>query len=252
MNIGDLLQDRYRLEAEIGQGGMGKVYRAHDQLLDRSIAIKVMSNADFDTTGRSRLLDEARAAAKLNHPNIVSIYDAGEIDDLPFIVMELVDGTSLHDRKVESLEDILDITRQLCAALKHAHEHDIIHRDLKPENVLITADGVAKLSDFGLTSEGIIVGTVFYLAPEMAQGRGFDGRADLYALGVMLYELTTGELPFQAENAIAVISQHLNSPVVPPRAKNESIPHGLNSLILCLLSKSPEDRPTWIGSNVVV
>ena len=255
MNIGDLLQERYQLESEIGQGGMGTVYRAHDQLLDRSIAIKVMNKADFDTKGRSRLLDEARTAAKLNHPNIVSVYDAGEIDDLPFIVMELVDGTSLHDRKVESLEDILDITRQLCAALKHAHEHDIIHRDLKPENVLIKTDGVAKLSDFGLarsissrlTSEGIIVGTVFYLAPEMAQGRGFDGRADLYALGVMLYELTTGELPFQAENAIAVISQHLNSPVVPPRAKNESIPHGLNSLILRLLSKSPEDRPASAG-----
>ncbi|GAG23909.1 unnamed protein product, partial [marine sediment metagenome] len=175
MDIGDILQDRYRLEAEIGHGGMGTVYRAHDQLLDRSVAIKVMSNTDFDTMGRSRLLDEARAAAKLNHTNIVSVYDAGEIDDLPFIVMELVDGTSLHDRKVESLDEILDIIRQVCAALEHAHEHDIIHRDLKPENVLITTDGVAKLSDFGLarsissrlTSDGIIVGTVFYLAPEM-------------------------------------------------------------------------------------
>jgi ABC-type oligopeptide transport system substrate-binding subunit/predicted Ser/Thr protein kinase len=255
MKVGDLLQDRYRLEAEIGQGGMGIVYRAHDQLLDRSIAIKLMNKADFDSQGRSRLLDEARTAAKLNHPNIVSVHDAGEIDGTPFIVMEFVEGTSLHDRKVESLEDSLDIIRQLCDALEHAHAHDIIHRDLKPENVLITTDGVAKLSDFGLarsissrlTSEGMIVGTVFYLAPEMAQGRGFDGRADLYALGVMLYELTTGELPFQADNPISVISLHLNSPVVPPRAKNESIPHRLNSLILRLLNKSPDDRPASAG-----
>jgi len=252
MKAGDLLQDRYKLETEIGQGGMGKVYRAHDQLLDRTIAIKVMAKADFDTKGRSRLMDEARAAAKLNHPNIVSIYDAGEIEKSPFIVMEYVNGTSLYNRKVESLEAILDITRQICAALEHAHEHDIIHRDLKPENVLITDDGLAKLSDFGLarsissrlTNEGVIVGTVFYLAPEMAQGREFDGRADLYALGVMLYELTTGELPFQAENAISVISQHLNSPVVPPRAKNGKISPVLNDLILRLMSKSPDDRPT--------
>jgi tetratricopeptide (TPR) repeat protein len=139
----------------------------------------------------------------------------------------------------------------LGAALDHAHTHGIVHRDLKPENVLVTPDGTAKLMDFGLarsvasrlTSEGSIVGTVFYLAPEQALGGEVDGRADLYALGVMLYELTTGHLPFTADDPVAVISQHLHAPIVPPRAHNEEIPPALDALIVGLMSKQPEDRP---------
>ncbi|NIO68859.1 MAG: protein kinase, partial [Anaerolineae bacterium] len=249
--IGTLLSERYRLDAELGRGGMSIVYRARDTVLKRDVAIKVMSAAALGTEGRARLMHEAQSAAQLNHPNIVSVHDAGEADGSPFIVMELVEGESLHDRRLEALDNVLAVARQICAALKHAHTNGIIHRDLKPENVLLAPDGTAKLMDFGLarsvasrlTSEGTIVGTVFYLAPELALGQDFDGRADLYALGVMLYELTTGQLPFMADDPVAVITQHLHAPAVPPRAKNDQIPPALDALILRLLSKDPQDRP---------
>nr|NIN68608.1 protein kinase [Anaerolineae bacterium]NIQ81628.1 protein kinase [Anaerolineae bacterium] len=167
------------------------------------------------------------------------------------VIMELVEGQSLHHAPPDGLEDIVAIMCQICTALQYAHAHGIIHRDLKPENVLLAPDGTAKLTDFGLarsvasrmTSEGTIIGSVFYLAPELALGHEFDGRADLYALGVMLYELTTGRLPFSADDPVAVISQHLHAPVVPPRAKNPEIPPALDALIVRLLSKSPADRP---------
>jgi predicted ATPase len=267
--IGTFFSDRYRLDAELGRGGMGVVYRAHDSLLDRDVAVKLLSEVGLGTEGRSRLLREAQAAAQLNHPNIVTVYDAGEAEAapevapastqaVPFIVMELVEGESLYEHRPQDLAEILAIASQVCAALEHAHAHGIIHRDLKPENVLIASvpqaetAGAAKLVDFGLarsvasrlTSEGSILGTVFYLAPEMVQGESLDHRADLYALGVMLYELTTGTLPFQADDPVAVISQHLHAPVVPPRARNPEIPAGLDTLIMQLLSKQPRDRPT--------
>jgi predicted Ser/Thr protein kinase len=235
----------------LGQGGMGVVYRSHDLVLDRDVAIKVLSKSGLGTEGRARLLHEAQAAAKLNHPNIVSVYDASESRNIPFIVMEFVEGDSLHERCPENIDEILAIVRQVCAALEHAHSHAIVHRDLKPENILVTPGGQAKLTDFGLarsmasrlTAEGSIVGSVFYLAPELALGQEFDGRADLYALGVMLYELTVGELPFTAPDPLAIVSQHLHAPVVPPRARNDQISPALDALILRLLSKRPEDRP---------
>jgi len=256
--IGTLLNGRYRLEAELGEGGMGRVYRAHDNLLDRNVAVKVLLQAALDSEKRARLLREAQAAARLNHPNVASVYDAGETDGSPFIVMELVEGPSLHEQRPEALDHILAIACQVCAALEHAHAHGIVHRDLKPENVLLAPDpstgthSTAKLVDFGLarslasrlTSEGTIVGTAFYLAPELALGQDFDGRADLYSLGVMLYELTTGRLPFLADDPVAVISQHLHAPVVPPRAKNPGIPPALDRLIVHLLCKNPDDRPS--------
>lgn len=250
--IGTLLNERYRLDSELGRGGMGDVYRARDTLLERNVAVKVVSADALGVEGGARLLHEAKATAKLNHPNIVSVYDAGEVEGSPYIVMEWVEGESLYDRPPEALDKIVSLTRQICAALEHAHANGIIHRDLKPENVLLAPDGTAKLTDFGLarsvasrlTSEGTIVGTVFYLAPELALGQDFDGRADLYALGVMLYELTTGHLPFTADDPVAVISQHLYAPVVPPRAKNPKIPPAFDALIVCLLSKTPADRPT--------
>ncbi|HLE52938.1 MAG TPA: protein kinase, partial [Anaerolineales bacterium] len=245
-------QNRYRMEAEIGRGGMGIVYRAQDTLLEREVAVKVLNDPGLGNEARARLLREAQAAARLNHPNIVSVYDAGEWDGSPFIVMELVEGVALSPKTPRNIPEILSIAAQVCSALRHAHNHDIVHRDLKPENVLITADGQAKLMDFGLarsvaasrlTVEGIIIGTVYYLAPEQALGQEVDGRADLYALGVMLYELTTGRLPFTADDSLAVISQHLNAPVVPPRAYNENIPPSLDALIVRLMSKRAEDRP---------
>ena len=271
---------------------MGTVYRAHDTLLDRDVAVKVLNEAGLGTEGRARLLREAQAVAKLNHPNIVAVHDAGEADSTPFIVMELVEGPSLRECPPQTLEEILAIARQLCAALEHAHAHGIVHRDLKPENVMMVTSsprpplseapfrapemgegGAAtppllkpalsfqerglggevrvKLMDFGLartfdsrlTTEGMIVGTVSYLAPEQALGQAIDGRTDLYALGVMLYELTTGRLPFTADDPIAVISQHLYAPVVPPSTYNSAILPALDVLIVQLMSKQPEDRP---------
>ncbi len=254
-------QSRYRLDSELGRGGMAVVYRAYDTLLEREVAVKVLMPGTLGTEGRARLLSEARAVAKLNHPNIVAVYDAGEKDGSAFIVMELIQGESLHTHRPQSLGEILSITRQICAALDHAHAQGIVHRDLKPENVLLSqipspyqgeqAGVRAKLVDFGLarsmasrlTAEGTIIGTVFYLAPEQALGQAVDGRADLYALGVMLYELTTGRLPFEADDPLAVISQHLHAPVVPPRTYNSEIPDALDALIVRLLSKQPHDRP---------
>jgi LuxR family maltose regulon positive regulatory protein len=251
IQVGALLNERYRLDAELGQGGMGVIYRAHDTLLDRDVAIKVLSATSLDAERRARLLHEAQASAKLNHPNIVSVHDAGEADGVPFAVMELVEGDSLHERRPQALEDILLIAQQVCAALEHAHAHGIIHRDLKPENVLITPDGSVKLTDFGLariatsrlTTEETLVGTVFYSAPEQALGQEVDYRADLYALGVILYELTTGQLPYTADDPLVVISQHVHAPVVPPSTHNAAILPALDALIVQLLSKQPQDRP---------
>ena len=251
--IGTTLQNRYRLDAELGRGGMGVVYRAYDTLLDRAVAVKVLSEKGLGTEGRARLLREARAAAQLNHPGIVSVYDAGEAEGAPFIVMELVDGAPLHHRSPRAFDDIVLVALQICDALDHAHRHGIVHRDLKPENVLISTYQLptVKLTDFGLarsvasrlTTEGSVTGTIYYLAPEQALNQPVDGRADLYALGVMLYEMTTGRLPFDADDPIAVIAQHLHAPVVPPSTYAPSIPPALDALIVRLMSKSPDDRP---------
>ncbi len=250
-----ILNDRYQLGKQLGSGGMGTVYRAHDKTLDRDVAVKVLSASGLGTAGRDRLLNEAQAIAKLSHSNIVSVFDAGEEDGYPYIVMEVIEGASLHDHPPEDMQGIVRVAAQVCAALDHAHTHGVVHRDLKPENMLIAEEGTAKLMDFGIarsvasrmTTEGEIVGTVFYLAPEIAMGQDFDGRADLYSLGVMLYELTTGELPFAQGDPLAVISQHIHASVVPPRAKNEAVPPRLDNLILELMEKSPENRPASAG-----
>ena len=245
------INNRYLVKSELGRGGMGIVYRAHDTLLERDVAVKVLWSSALGSQGRARLLREAQAAARLNHPNIINIYDAGDADGLSYIVMELLDGDSLYEHKPETLEEVLRIIRQICDALEHAHAHGIIHRDLKPENVIVTSQGTAKLTDFGLSrsltgrisQEGGIVGTVYYLAPEQALRQDVDFRADLYALGVMTYELVTGRLPFTADDPLGVISQHLNAPVVPPSTHNSTLPPALEALVLRLMSKNPEDRP---------
>jgi hypothetical protein len=248
--IGSKLLDRYRIGSELGKGGMGVVFRAFDTILERPVAIKVLSERGLSADSQSQLLEEARAAAKLNHPSIVTVYDVGEVDNSLFIVMELLRGISLREKSNVDLEQVLDYFRQLCEALAHAHQLGIIHRDLKPENVILVGDQV-KLMDFGLarslnsrlTVDGLLSGTASYLAPEQALGMEVDGRTDLYSLGVMLYEMTAGRLPFTGGDALAVISQHLHAPVVPPRTYNEKISPGLNELIVHLLKKVPADRP---------
>ena len=252
--VGSVLQDRYRIEALLGRGGMGAVYRARDLTLDRDVAVKVVEHPDLDSEARHRLLHEARAAATLNHPKVVAVHDAGEAGDTPFFVMELVTGGSLRSAAGLTLEQVLSVGRQLCEALAHAHERGIVHRDLKPENVLIAANGdrlSIKVADLGLafsgrhsrlTQAGAFLGTAAYMAPEQAMGVPVDGRADLYALGVVLYELVAGRPPFPGDDPIAVVSQHLHAPVVPPTTHRPDLPPAFDALILRLLAKRPEDR----------
>ncbi len=250
--LGTVLNNRYRLDRELGQGGMGTVYEGYDQLLDRVVAIKVLNSKSLGTEGKNRLLSEARSVAQLNHPNIVSVYDAGEDNSLPYVVMEYLQGRSLHDQPPAGLEGLLSITYQICDALEEAHIHGIVHRDLKPENVIITEGGLVKLTDFGLarslssrmSQEAALVGTVFYISPEQALGRPLDGRTDLYALGVMLYEFAAGRLPFMADDPLAVISRHIHDEPQRPGDLAEGLPPAFEEIVLKLLAKNPDDRFT--------
>ena len=261
------LKDRYQLGSELGRGGMGVVYRAHDSLLDRSVAVKLVAASALGSEGRSRLLREAQATASLNHPHIVAVYDAGLADgdgggqSSAFIVMELIDGKPLSQYVVGGLNDALEIGRQIASALESAHGRGIIHRDLKPENILISSLSIGdadppeihvKLMDFGLarmtgrtnlTQEGTLMGTLAYLAPEIIQGQPATTKSDLYSFGILLYQLVTGRLPFDGETPVAVLSQHLNATAAPPSTYNPSSPVELDALILDLMHKDPAKRP---------
>ncbi len=267
--LNTVLLSRYRIDSELGHGGMGTVYRARDTMLNRAVAVKVLNATGLGTEGKARLLAEAQAAAKLNHPNIVAVYDAGEAEGQPFIVMELVEGQTLRDFHPQNLDQTLALARQICAALEHAHANGIIHRDLKPENIIVqlpisnnqllltnhpASEPSLKLMDFGLartvdsssprlTEEGALVGTFTYLAPELLMGKPPSPQSDLYALGVMLYELTTGQAPFDGNNLATLVTQHLYAAPVPPRAHNPATPPALDALIVRLLSKQPDARP---------
>jgi serine/threonine protein kinase len=256
--IGSLIQDRYHIEAELGRGGMGAVYRAEDTILERPVAIKFVTAAGLGAEGQARLLQEAQAAARLNHPNIIAVHDVGQAElagqegTSSFIVMELAEGHTLREHQPQELDETIDIVKAICDALAAAHSQGIIHRDLKPENVIVTPSGKVKLMDFGLaritdktrlTQQGAFVGTLSYLAPEIMQGQEASPRSDLYALGVMLYEMSAARPPFEAGTVAAVMSQHLHAPVVPPSTYNENIPTTLDRLIVQLLSKNPADRP---------
>ncbi len=248
--LGTVLNNRYRLDRELGQGGMGTVYEGFDQLLDRVVAVKVLTSKSLGTEGKNRLLAEARAVAKLNHPNIVSVFDAGEDQSLPYVVMEYLQGLSLHEKPPAGLDEIKQVAQQICDALGEAHIHGIVHRDLKPENVIMTEGGLAKLTDFGLarslssrmSRETSLTGTVFYISPEQALGKPLDGRTDLYALGVMLYEFSTGQLPFSVGDPLAVIAQHIHEAPRRPGEINADLPPVFEEIILKLLAKDPQDR----------
>ncbi len=249
--IGTVFGNRYRVDAKLGEGGMGVVYKAHDSLLQRSVAIKTLTPALLGADGVRRFLREAQSSASLNHPHIVSIFDVVEEGGSFAIVMELVEGKTLRELLPLPIDRLIEITTQILQGLEYAHAQGIVHRDIKPENIVIAADGIAKLMDFGLarsegrsrlTQTGLIVGTVSYLAPEQALGGQVDGRSDLYSLGAVLYEAVTGHPPFASEDPISVITQHINVPPVAPHWHNPAVPQGLETVILKLLAKDPLRR----------
>jgi eukaryotic-like serine/threonine-protein kinase len=261
------VEGRYRVERFLGEGAHKRVFLARDTMLDRDVAFALIRAEALDEGRADRIRREAQAMGRLAaHPNVVTVYDAGEDAGAPYIVEEYLDGGTVADVLARSdppgrplpVERAVRIAADVCAALDHAHGHGVVHRDLKPSNVWLTADGTAKLGDFGLvaalrhsvsatvaklTGEGMMVGTLAYMAPEQALGRPPEPRADLYSLGAMLYELVTGAPPFAGDDALAIISQHLRTPPVAPGWRNPAVPRPLDALIVQLLAKDPGDRP---------
>lgn len=262
--LGVSLGGRYRIDREIGSGGMAQVFRATDEALGRVVAIKMPRDQYAeDATFRQRFLREARAAGRLSHPNVVAVYDVGEQAGRPFIVMQLVDGPTLRDevgrRGSLPVDEAIGYAQQVAEALAYAHLNGIVHRDIKPANILLTmpigGDGPrrrrALLSDFGiarsvgeagLSSSNEVFGTVQYLAPERATGHEATPASDVYSLGVVLYELLTGRVPFNAESPIATALAHARQPVTPPRAYNPAIPPRVEQAVLRALAKNPGER----------
>jgi serine/threonine-protein kinase len=268
--------DRYVIGALLGKGGMGEVYRAHDTRLQRAVALKILRGDDqalgadgrLTTDGAARLLREARAAAAMDHPNAVSIFDVGECDGTPFLAMEFIAGKTLRayvgdpalpmERRLRWLMDV-------ARALGSAHKRGLVHRDVKPENVMVREDGVIKVLDFGiarrsslpvdptapteavaletLTAKGVVVGTPVYMAPEQMRGEALDGRADQFAWGVVAYELLTGALPWTSQgSALQIVSQILSKDPEPPRERNAAIPEEVEAVVLQAMAKAPQDR----------
>lgn len=254
--IGRMLGGRYEIVDKIGEGGMAVVYRAHCRLLGRDVAVKVLrpeyaNNEEFI----QRFRKEAQAAASLSHNNIVSIYDIGN-DDVRYIVMEYIDGPTLKDVIKKdaplSYETAVNIAIQICAALDHAHKHGIIHRDIKPQNIMLTSDGVVKVADFGIAKavsdasatlyDTNTMGSVHYLSPEQARGGYIDARSDIYSLGVVLYEMVTGRVPFEGDNAVAIALKHLHEDPKPAIEINPNVPLALNQVIMKAMQKERERR----------
>ncbi|HZK86750.1 MAG TPA: protein kinase, partial [Syntrophomonas sp.] len=251
-----ILGGRYELLEIIGEGGMAKVYKAHCRLLDRIVAIKILKDEFSKDKGFvEKFRTEALSAARINHPNIVNIYDVGQEDDIYYIVMEFVDGKTLKEvisnEAPLSVEHATDIAIMICDGVHHAHEKGIIHRDIKPHNILITEHGMVKVADFGvaraisnatITYGNNIVGSVHYISPEQAKGEPVNRTTDIYSIGCVLYEMLTGRPPFNAESAITVALKHIHDEVPSPRKLNSNIPIALEGIILKAMQKSPSQR----------
>ena len=253
--IDTLFDGRYRIQRKLGAGGMADVYLAEDQELGRRVAIKILnSRHGNDDQFIERFRREAKNAAALNHPNIVSIYDRGEAEDTYYIAMEFLDGRTLKElivgRGAAPINVAIEYARQILSALRFAHRHGIVHRDIKPHNVLVDGEGRVKVTDFGIaragtsqmTETGSIVGTAQYLSPEQARGGEVDPRSDLYSLGVVLYELLTGKTPFDGETPVEIAMKHLSNAPSPPSKLRPDIPPELDMVVLRALAKNPDDR----------
>jgi tetratricopeptide (TPR) repeat protein len=250
---------RYQVKKFLGEGGKKKVYLVYDKVLDRDVAFALIKTEKLDDATRTRVTREARAMGRLgDHPNIVTIHDMGEHEGQPYIVLPVMPGGDIEGLIEKTPEhrlpvgQIISIAKAVCRGLEFAHAKGIIHRDLKPGNVWLSADGTAKIGDFGLavavdlsrlTQSGMMVGTVAYMPPEQAMGGKVTNKADLYSLGAMLYEMVTGRPPFVGDDSIAIIGQHINTPPVSPTWHRADLPPALETLILQLLEKDPEKRP---------
>ncbi len=254
--VGRLLDGRYQIRARIARGGMATVYLATDLRLERRVAVKVMhAHLADDAAFRDRFIQEARSAARLAHPNVVNVFDQGQDLGTAYLVMEYLQGITLRDLLGEygrlTPEQTMDILEAVLAGLVAAHKAGIIHRDLKPENVLLADDGRIKLGDFGLaraatssTASGqALLGTIAYLSPELVTRGIADTRSDVYAVGIMMYEMLTGEQPFKGEQPVQIAYQHANDSVPAPSLKNAGVPEPLDDLTLWATARDPDDRP---------
>ncbi|MGA5193451.1 protein kinase domain-containing protein [Streptomyces exfoliatus] len=265
-----LVADRYRLHVCIGRGGMGEVWQATDEVLGRSVAVKLMLAQSTDPSAGDRFRLEAQTAARLSHPHVVGVFDFGTWDGKLFLVMELVEGDSLagspSDPLILPAERVAVVAAHAAAGLAAAHRQGVVHRDIKPGNLLVDAEGTVKLADFGiarfvddpsagLTTTGQIVGTGLYLAPERALGQPASSASDVYSLGCVLYQLLTGRPPFRADTATALLYQHIDTAPVPPGRLGVALPPEFETYLLSLLAKQPEQRPSaqaiadWFSSG---
>jgi len=258
------LDDRYTILERIGGGGMADVYRAHDKLLDRSVAVKVLrSQFTDDEEFISRFRREAQAAAKLSHPNIVNIYDVGFDEQAYYIIMEYISGETLKDKIDREaplpVETAVLIAMEIAEALEHAHQNNLVHCDIKPHNILITRSGRVKVTDFGIaravtsstmTNSGTIIGSVHYFSPEQAKGTSVGAKSDIYSLGVVLYEMLTGHVPFIGESPISIALKHIQEEPKLPRELNASIPPLIEAIVVKAMHKDPTARFADIGEMI--
>lgn len=248
--IGTKLNGRYEVQKLIGEGATSTVYLGVDGVLGRNVALKVLHSQVRDTT-RKRFFQEAMAAAQLNHPNIMAIYDRGEDGDRNYLVIEYVEGKPLSDYIPSDVTKVVLLGAQIAEALQYAHEREIIHRDIKPANIMVTPSNTIKIMDLGLalpregirvTQAGMVIGTPAYISPEQAKGKDLDYRTDIYSLGIVLYEMATGELPFNADDITALLLQHVQQPPPRPTLINPDLPMALENVILKTLEKNRDRR----------
>lgn len=256
LEIGTMLSGRYEVLKRVGSGGMADVYMAKDHKLNRNVAVKVLKSEYVeDEKFLKKFETEAQAVARLSHPNIVNVYDVGIEDGINYIVMELAEGMTLKEyirrKGYLSPKETVEISLQIASAISHAHKNHIIHRDIKPQNILVSEIGNVKVTDFGIakatssntvTSTATAMGSVHYISPEQAKGRFCDEKSDIYSLGITMYEMVTGHVPFDHENGVTIALMHLQNEITPPSQIRDGIPDSLEKIILKCTMKKPEDR----------